>query len=303
MEKITVFMSTYNGEKYLEKQIESIIHQEDVDVKLVVRDDGSSDKTISILERLSEKYSNLSYVVGENLGYGKSFLELFKYKEYEDTYYAFSDQDDVWLPRKLISAIQKMESKNDKPSIYFSNMTNVDENLNVFGFKDFSNVKISLGSVYVRQRIAGCTMVFNKALLNYARRIDFINYEHHISHEWIYLLCLALDGNVYQDVNSYILYRRHSNASTSVGQGLKKRIKSEMKQMNKTKNDKYYLSKLLLEYYENEINTENLKKIYIIAKYKENFYYRLKLIFGRFLNSGNFLLNLRIKFFVMLGKF
>ncbi len=145
-------------------------------------------------------------------------------------------------------------------------------------------------------------MVFNKILLDYANRVNFGNYNYYISHEWIYLFCLALDGKICRDSNSYILYRRHSNATTYVGQGINKRIKSEFKQMNKAKNDKLYLSKGILDNYKNDLSKKNLKKITIVSNYKKSFY-RLRLVFGRFLNSGNILLNIRIKFFVLIGKF
>lgn len=303
MQKITVFMSTFNGEKYLKEQIDSILKQEEVTVELVVRDDGSTDKTIDILAEYALIYRNFHYFKGENIGYGKSFLKLFNIMEYDSDYFAFADQDDVWLPRKLICGINKICDKCDVPSIYFSNMTNVDAQLNYISTKDFSSVKISLGSVYTRQRIAGCTMIFNKKLYNEACKTSFDNYNHHISHEWIYLLCIALGGNVVHGNESYILYRRHLGTVTSVGSGIIKRFLSEFNQINKTKNDKLYLSQLILKNYGNEISTINVKRIYMIANYKKNIFYRLRLIFGRFLNSGNLILNIRIKFFVLIGAF
>ena len=302
MEKITVFMSTFNGERFLREQIESIMNQNMVCVDLFIRDDGSTDNTLEILQELSKRYSNLHFLSGNNIGYGKSFLTLFNIREYNTDYYAFSDQDDVWLPTKLINGINELRKSPSIPSLFFSNMKIVDEQLNIIGIKDFNKVKVSLGSAYTRQRIAGCTMIFNKKLFEYAKRVSFSNYEHHISHEWIYLLCLALNGNVYSSKEYDMLYRRHSGAETSVGQGFKKRIKSEMKQMNKTKNDKYFLSKIIINHYSDELSEKNYKDIYCVAHYKERYSFRLRLIFGRFLNSGNLLLNFRIKFFVFLGK-
>ena len=101
---VTVFMSTYNGEKYLEQQIESILHQEHVKVKLFIRDDGSKDNTIKILRKYS-KLSNIHVIYGDNIGYAKSFLKIIENNEYT-SYYSFSDQDDIWLPNKLHEAIR-----------------------------------------------------------------------------------------------------------------------------------------------------------------------------------------------------
>ncbi|EME3524541.1 glycosyltransferase, partial [Enterococcus faecium] len=95
MYSVTVFMSTYNSEMYLEEQIKSILKQKKVKVSLWVRDDGSSDNTINILEKYKKK-GKLTYFSGCNLGYGKSFLDLFKNIKIPTDYYAYSDQDDYW---------------------------------------------------------------------------------------------------------------------------------------------------------------------------------------------------------------
>lgn len=77
MEKVTVLMSTYNGENYLIEQINSVLNQKDVEIQLIVRDDGSGDDTISILEEY-EKLGKLTLIKGNNHGYIKSFMELIK---------------------------------------------------------------------------------------------------------------------------------------------------------------------------------------------------------------------------------
>ena len=103
-EKVLVLMSTYNGEQYLQQQIDSIITQKNVDVELLVRDDGSTDKTIDILKDYQQK-GLLSYYAGENLKPQLSFLHLLRHAP-ECKYYAFADQDDVWLEDKLSSGIE-----------------------------------------------------------------------------------------------------------------------------------------------------------------------------------------------------
>ena len=107
-------MSTYNGEKYLREQIDSILKQTQVDAQLIVRDDGSSDGTVRILEEYSRNYPNVSFYQGTNVGVGKSFLELLKNAPQAD-YYSFADQDDVWLEDKLnhaVSIIRQIEQKD-----------------------------------------------------------------------------------------------------------------------------------------------------------------------------------------------
>ena len=98
-------MSTYNGERYLREQIDSILQQIDVEIELIIRDDGSNDGTVQIIEEYASKYPCISYYCGDNVGVGKSFMELLKNAPTAD-YYAFSDQDDVWLKDKLIRAVK-----------------------------------------------------------------------------------------------------------------------------------------------------------------------------------------------------
>ena len=136
--KVAVCISTYNGEKYLAEQLDSILHQEGVDVTLFVRDDGSSDGTAALLTQYEEQYENvilLDKSRSRNLGVRDSFLRILRYawkKMGAGCYYAFSDQDDVWLPEKLKSAVDLLSKKQDKKGrLYFSNKTVVDEDLHV----------------------------------------------------------------------------------------------------------------------------------------------------------------------------
>ena len=97
--KITVLMSTYNGEKYIREQIDSIL-QQSMPADIMIRDDGSSDGTVDIIEEYISKGTPVELIKGENVGVIASFFELIKAAPEED-YYAFSDQDDYWYPEKV----------------------------------------------------------------------------------------------------------------------------------------------------------------------------------------------------------
>ena len=101
---VTVVMSTYNGEKYISEQIDSILKQNCVRVKLYIRDDGSKDNTRQMIEEYAKRYDNIYYEFGENVGFSKSFLYALKNAP-DAQYYAFSDQDDVWSEDKIITTI------------------------------------------------------------------------------------------------------------------------------------------------------------------------------------------------------
>ena len=145
MEKVCVLMSTYNGEKYLKEQIESILNQENIEVDILIRDDGSTDNTLNILENYTQKYKNIRYYTGENLRSAKSFMNLlFTVKEYD--YYAFSDQDDVWKKNKLYTAVSKLKEGYD---LYGGKKSIVDSELNILNIEDEVPVSLELGSIWM----------------------------------------------------------------------------------------------------------------------------------------------------------
>ena len=118
MNNVAVLMSTYNGEKYLKEQIESIFKQEKVNIKLYIRDDGSTDNTMAIINELKMVYDIV--VINnsiENMGPAKSFMKLVYNVEDTFDFYAFSDQDDIWENNKIISAID-MIKKHDDNNLY-----------------------------------------------------------------------------------------------------------------------------------------------------------------------------------------
>lgn len=173
---VQVVMSTYNGEKYLKEQIDSILSQEGVDVRLYIRDDGSSDRTTDILASYQE-HKNVKIEKGNNLGFAKSFLTALDECDEAD-YYAFSDQDDVWEKDKLSTAIEILEEESQStPLLYCSALQRVDENLNPLHVQSYHGLRINLPSMLTRGRLAGCTFVFNNTLRNLVKNSSQISFE------------------------------------------------------------------------------------------------------------------------------
>ena len=131
--KVTILLSTYNGEQFLAEQIESIQAQTYRDWQLLIRDDGSSDGTRAIIEDFCQQDDRIFFInpeAAQNLGVIKSFHSLLKYQD-SDVYF-FSDQDDVWLPDKL--AIQLAAAENydaSVPLLVYMDLKVVDQELNV----------------------------------------------------------------------------------------------------------------------------------------------------------------------------
>ena len=205
---VIVLMSTYNGEKYLKEQIESILSQS-VPVEIVVRDDGSTDSTQQILDEYSKK-GKLTWYSGNNLGPGKSFFSLVQDAPFAD-YYAFADQDDVWCNTKVESGIIKLtQLPANVPSLYCSAFTPVDSSLLPIVCKEEQKTKpLTLGNALLENIAPGCTYIFNRKAIEAFRKykMDYITI-----HDWdLYRIVMALGGNVVYDDEPHILYRQHGN--------------------------------------------------------------------------------------------
>lgn len=210
MAKVIVVMSTYNGERWLQEQIESILHQQDCQVELLVRDDGSEEAQLSVL-REYERCGKLRLICGENLKPAKSFLEAVK-RTGEADFYAFSDQDDVWLPDKLSAAVRALEKvDNTCPNAYFCNLTAVDQNKKVLTPRLLPRQAVTeYRQILVRSpHVFGCTMVFNRALRDVIaeRPLPRTLFMHDL---WTALIAASM-GKLLYDSEPHILYRQHGN--------------------------------------------------------------------------------------------
>ena len=211
MFKVLVLLSTYNGSKFLIEQLDSLFTQKSCEFKLLVRDDGSSDSTLDILYKYQQLYpKSIDILKGKNIGWKKSFFELLKiayirYKEFE--YFAFCDQDDVWLPEKLFVGIQKLNLLPQGCNLYCSNLFYYKDGVN-YGLIRKEKVLPTFKSCLVRNYATGCTVIFNRELLFLvSRKLPVISIAHDY---WLYQIAV-LCGHVFIDEQSYILYRQHEN--------------------------------------------------------------------------------------------
>lgn len=301
---VNVLMSTYNGMEYIEQQIDSIMKQKEVKTILTIRDDGSIDDTIKIIERLKNKYDKrITLYCGENLGYRKSFLSLLDLTISAD-YYCFSDQDDVWKEDKCIQAINCL-TQNDEYLLYASAITITDKQLYILEEKKFLNLKLSIGSSLIRTRLPGCTYVFSDSLLQYIRLFSHLEYPEieMPEHDTVALCCAELLGKVYVDNNSYILHRRTTKSVTAGGNGILKRIMTEKKILFDRKNVKYHLAKEIIEKVTILNNGDDIKLLRQVLNYKNSLADTCKLLVNNDFSCGLLLVDLEAKLKVLMHNF
>lgn len=212
--RVTVLMSTYQGEAFISQQVDSILSQLPSSGRLVVRDDGSTDQTVRILQSIKDPRLEIS--AGSNLGFGQSFLSLLAGAAPESQIVMLSDQDDVWLPGKIERACAALEGQDDTPTLYFSRLHLVDRELRPLGETPRWPRGPSFANALCQNIATGCTMALNMAAVRLVTRGagDSRIYFHDW---WIYLVVSAL-GKVIMDDEPTILYRQHGE--NVIGRGL-----------------------------------------------------------------------------------
>lgn len=272
MKKISVLMSTYNGEDYIKAQLDSLVKQniDGFELNIIIRDDGSSDSTNSILQNYEKHYPDKIKVYYENnIGWADSFIRLLFMCDKSD-YYAFCDQDDIWNENKLSSAIKKLEKFNEA-ALYCSSAEMVDNNMNNVGIFDIP-CEFDIQNTIIKCRVLGCTQVFNHKL--YEKLIK-ISPGRSIPHDW-WTMCVALlDGRVIADQNSYILYRQTGHNVFGGKSSLSKKL---LKIIRDNSHKREILARTLLE------SGFKCEFIELVANYRFDSRTYFKLIFCRLPN-------------------
>ena len=221
--RVIVMLTTYNGEKYLPALIESVLGQTHKNISLYIRDDGSTDSTLQILETHK---NNPSFIItaGENIGTMQSFFELLA-SAGDAPYYSFCDQDDVWLPDKISRAVEKLSDHNETPAAYFCRLDIVSEDLRHIAYTPLYKKLLGLKTSICGNVLTGMACVINKKAreLIISRLPDFaVMYDW-----WVYIVVSAFGKIIYDDA-PLVLYRQHGanvyGRKTGFGL-LKKRVK------------------------------------------------------------------------------
>lgn len=209
--KIQILLSTYNGERFLTQQLDSLLAQDYPDFTIVIRDDGSSDKTCDILSEYQSKHSNITVIFADNIGVTGSYFELVKHASGD--FYALCDQDDIWLPGKLRRGLDMISKCSDPAfSLYCSALQYVDSGLQYLGASKPPRYQC-LENAVMENIASGCTVVFGEKLRQLFLEADPC--EMHMHDWWLYLLASAF-GDVVFDSEYQVLYRRHENTVTGL---------------------------------------------------------------------------------------
>lgn len=227
--RVAILLSTFNGAKYIAEQLDSIMGQTHADWILHVSDDGSTDATCQIVREYIELNppGKITLHVGPGKGFAQNFLSLVRNDEIVADYYAFSDQDDLWLPGKLERALQFMEeaeAEAECPFLYCSRTRLVDEAGNPLGYSPLFKRPPCFGNALVQSLAGANTMLFNNPTRELLRPVPLE--ADIISHDWlVYMLVSGCGGRVIYDAVPYIDYRQHNDNLVGANVGFSEKLK------------------------------------------------------------------------------
>lgn len=246
--RIAILLATYNGEKFLADQFESLLSQTYQDFTVFISDDGSTDRTVSIINSYAKKYPKKFININNKIKHGgprDNFLDLAKNVDSE--LYMFSDQDDIWLPEKIEKTLAVYEksaksSPENLPILAYSDMQVVDQKLEVLIPSlqaELKKPEITMDWKFYVQRnnIAGCVTLFNRPLVDLFQKADqHLDRQKIIMHDYLFILLAALAGKIVYCDSPLILYRQHGHNAMGAFNEKADSFREKLKVKHVTKN-------------------------------------------------------------------
>ena len=221
---VAILLCTYNGEQFLQAQLDSIAKQSHRNWSLFVSDDGSTDGTLKLIERFASVVGpeRVQIFSGPRRGFSQNFLSLIVRPEIDCPYIAFADQDDVWLIEKLACAVAAIKDHATTPALYLGRTRYIDGQGQVLGESAVFSKPPRFANALVQSIGGGNTMMINQQTLERLRAIahplDVVSHDW-----WLYLLVTALGGLVYYDCRPWVLYRQHGQNLVGMNTSLRQK--------------------------------------------------------------------------------
>ncbi|CAH1059499.1 glycosyltransferase family 2 protein [Paenibacillus pseudetheri] len=304
MGKVQILLSTYNGEKYLDQQLESILEQSYKNISILIRDDGSNDSTIDIITSYTIKHPDIiSFIKAQNSGVIDSFLELIKHSYEDCEYYCFCDQDDIWLPHKIELAVKKLSGIDSSiPSMYFTATYPTSDMLTTQKVWPSVTRKPGLYNALIENIAVGATITFNKAAMGILKdRIP--NASNIIMHDWWLYIVVSSLGTVIYDETPSILYRQHESNVVGADTSFIRKFKKKWIRFKSNKN-KRYLYRQALEFhtlYSSLLNDNKKNQLDLFLLPRKKLQDKLYFLRHSKLYRQTYSENLIFKFLVLIG--
>ncbi len=274
---VEILLATFNGEKYIEEFLESLEKQTFKSWSLIVRDDGSSDSTHTLLTNWLAR-TGKGYLVTDDLGNIGTIANFSRLTNFtRSKYIMFADQDDVWRHNKielLLNSIKLLENKGNKfvsPALVFSDLTVTNERLQTLAKSYLSHqglvslVPVNYKDILTQNIAPGCSMMFNSALLRMASPIP----NNIPMHDWWFVLLSSLFGYIEFISEPTVYYRQHGmNQVGAPGGSTFYRILRVLRNIKQYRQNLLFAqsqASLIIERYRELLNSEQLTILSIFS--------------------------------------
>lgn len=295
MKQICIIMAVYNGEQYLEEQIDSILQNSCQNFTLHIFNDHSQDHSQKIIEEYVQTYPGriFGHHHNDNHGVIRNFLEGTQVMDAD--YYMFCDQDDVWLPHKIkhtLQAMKKWEAEaGDKPCVIFGDARTVDQNLREIApsfqrQSGYHTDALDPAHILMENKLIGCTIMFNRPLQQILTEFPT---EIRMHDWWIALIGSFLGKIVYLD-EPLLLYRQHGGNVVG-GSSFTAYFRNRLFHLSKQREALYQTcaqAQAFLKIYRDELSPEQTNLLHNFATLPEVNWFarRYRILHYRFLKSG-----------------
>lgn len=249
---ICILLASYNGERYIGEQIESLLKQTIQDFVLCIHDDHSSDNTFAIIQDYAARYPSKIIAMQNTVNSGgakHNFVRMML--EYKEDYVMLCDQDDVWLPEKIEQTFAKMQEMENKysretPLLVHTDLMVADENLQIISSSFASTINVNCNRTQLKEQLVqnvltGCTAMYNRALADLLlNEPDYM-----MMHDWYLMLIAVAFGKIEFLKERTVLYRQHG--SNEIGVKDVRRLKYKLNKLLNYKEIKTAISNTYLQ--------------------------------------------------------
>jgi glycosyltransferase involved in cell wall biosynthesis len=207
--RIAILLCTFNGEQHLQAQLDSIAAQSHTGWALWISDDGSTDGTLALIQAFIEQHPALqvNVVHGPRQGFAANYMSLVQHDAIQADYFAFSDQDDIWLPQRLQASVEGLHACGARPALYCARTQYINASGQVAGESRMPPAACTFAHALAQNVCGGNTMLFNPAARALMRLVPPATV---VAHDWLaYLLVTAAGGTVVFDPSIHVQYRQH----------------------------------------------------------------------------------------------
>lgn len=298
--QVTVLMSTYNGGLFLQQQLDSLYEQTYPNIKIIVRDDGSTDVTRDILAT-EESKGTIEQLDGHiNIGATRSFFTLLRHAAQTETaFVAFCDQDDSWHTNKIEQAVSKLSSISDRPALYCCRLEIVDEQLQTIKLSYIPD-KIGFGNALVENIAVGCTIVLNRKAIDLLCQQELPG-EVYV-HDWWCYLVISCFGEIIFDKNTLIKYRQHSNNAIGVASSFLGLMKRKFARLF---DSRLWISEQAVIFqglFADRLPAEQRALLAILCQSKSSFWYRVCLAASKAVWRQKFVDNFILRIVILMNR-